>query len=147
MSNPLDTPNPALEFYAISDPAAGTSFAIQPPNNTRGKLALLRFLFSADANPANRIITLKWSDGANSIQIHPYSAVITASQTATVVCTSVPPFETTGAPNQQWLPVSDMLYWISNRHTLLVSAENLQVGDQFYTIRALWNCWTHNDGT
>lgn len=125
---------PIARTFSIANPAVATGFTITPDTGANWLIRALTFLLTTDANAANRAVMLNITAGqttyrtlsAIAVQAASLARTYSGSEGANIVAaigTLIPiVFPTDGV----WLPVG---------HTLTVSIENVQAGDQITAIQ------------
>lgn len=125
---------PIARTFEVAAPAVATGFTITPNTGANWLIRALTFQVVTDANAANRAVMLTVSGGATGYRVLPAVAVQAASLTrvysgsegvsgAVAVGTCIP------------LVFPEGGIWLPNGHSLAISVENVQAGDQISLIQ------------
>lgn len=122
--------------YTVASPAAGTNWNITVPASVGWKLVSVTALFVADANVANRQVTMFVCDPSATVfyWLSPRSPAITALQTVRLCWSTGTTSAGTLNPDIWNAQVPDMLLFGSSEK-VQVGCLNLQAGDQWSAIQ------------
>lgn len=119
-----------LESVDITDPAAGVGWEFLLPNNFRYKIDSIQFVFTADANAANRRLQISVSEVGGIQREICFSEIIAANAVDkhTLIAGNNLPVQT--APNlKYWAWPPDLI--VKGNTLIEVAFSGIQVGDQF----------------
>ena len=130
-----------LQQETVANPAAGAGFVIPSYTGCRVRFVCARFRFVTDANVANRRVTVDISAGATSY----CKAVSSGDHTASVTAYYSVWFGMNNGigswSGNFFIGLPNILYLDSDNMNLAVTADNIQVGDQFSNIYTLCEIW------
>lgn len=120
-----------LDSKVGTDPAANTEITETVPDNRRWLLRLLKFTLVADANPANRTVTVQFKDASGNVITQVTAGTVqTASQTVNyhVAPWITKPSDVAGSDIYLDLPLDFFLaeYW-----QIVTSTANRQATDNY----------------
>jgi hypothetical protein len=126
---------------ARPDPGAGNNFTFSEGDKHRVEIVGCSFTFTADANAANRLITVYGYDGTSAYLTSPLPGVITATEAIFVSFgVNVPPqdlsasvaFITSGLP---------LGFIIEPEHYFNSNIANIQAGDTITNLVLFYKLW------
>lgn len=124
---------PIERMAPINSPAVASGFTITPNTASGWLIRSLRFQLVTDANVADRAVMLSQTDGSNEYLRTAAVAVQAASLTR--VYSAQPGTQAPGAVGTFigiHAPADG--FWLPNGHSLIVTIENVQAGDQISAI-------------
>lgn len=135
-NSPLPPSNviPGTITPTINDPAAGSGFFWDPSSISTAELIAGAFTFTADANAANRTISVTFDSAGSSIVLLTSRTNITATQTRRIIFwrgDNIPTDTTTA----HYIPIPIDLR--ATQLVVTVTANNMQAGDTFTAINLL----------
>lgn len=130
----MDLRNKPIErIFTVATPAVATGFSITPNTAAGWMIRSLRFQLVTDANIADRAVMLSASDGSTNYFLASAGATQAASLTRNYG--GVNGFsDTSNVGTFIGLRFPDDGIWLPQGHTLTVSVENIQAGDQVSAI-------------
>ncbi len=124
----------------IANPASGGDWTYLTPNNRRYELVGCRFVFTTDANVANRNINLAISVGVD-IKIAIPMAVVQPASTSFKYQYLQGVYNNTLLPSNNEVMALPPRLFIPANYLISTTTVNIQVADQFSDIELIFNSW------
>lgn len=117
-------------------PAAGANYTLAVPGQWEMRVLSVLFTFVADANAANRVVTLDHvSPDGKVFASSGASAVITATTTQAYIGQIDRTNSEWNANTPIWFPIAD--FWVKPAYSARITVANIQATDQLSAIRLI----------
>jgi hypothetical protein len=131
----LDRRTVGLVTEQLDNPAPGANLQWESPEDTRILVHSIFFRLVADANAANRRVTIQASHGSVAFSQAPAAGHQVAAETIDYrFAPCILGIDESDDLGFMWAPISEHLY-LDRSHSLETEIINLQVGDQISDIR------------
>lgn len=129
------------EFFTFPDPPPGApNYQVAHTSRAEGTISLLTLKYAADANAANRLVTIgRWATAT----FYPFGSTafpITSNQTITVIGCHNAPANSATSQDYLYLPLPD-LPLLDSDYFIAFLFENAQAADQVSNIRVYEKLW------
>lgn len=132
-NHPFQSDITYIDFTYTASVAVNTDYSDQPNMRARGKLSFFSFIFTADANAANRIINIGIEKAGTFIPIGASNHAVTANESFQYFCYPRIPLEITASDVTRYIPLPD-LFCIYQEDYIQTSITNMQANDQLTVI-------------
>lgn len=122
---------------SVAQPAAAADFTESVPSGKVMRLRALEFLFTTDANAADRIVQILITTSAGPFYRYISPNAHAASLAKQYTCCPQTVGAATSDDNDLIIPIGDEIY-VRNGGSVASSVTNMQVGDQLSSIRLYW---------
>ena len=131
----------SLESLAVANPGAGNNLSISPNPALRIEITALSFLLTADANAANRLVTLTLSDGAVVTPISASPGFQTANEAITYYFSTGMINSDASASIQSIFTSLPKNLFLDPGDSVISDILNIQVGDAITNVTYRFKFW------